>query len=242
MIVAAALLALNAAAAAAQTATPSPTPTPCPAVPSAVPDAFGYQLGLGDVQFSRARYSAAVLQYTCALELRPNDATALAKRGFAYAAIGESESALADYEAALAADELYVTAYIHRAALYTQLGNFGLALNDLTLALSLTPDNPIALNNRAVVHAIEGSYTLALEDLEAAMAIAPDLPILYITRAAVYSALAARDYQRVQAATGNAPLPAGRPTEVLSGIDEGLRTGDFGIWLALLSPDAEAGS
>lgn len=213
------------------------TPEPCPPFPAGVPQNYTYYVGQGDSQFARMNYNAAIVAYTCALSLQPNYAPALAHRGYAYAALGDSTLALADYEQALALDETFISAYVDRGALYTQLGNFGLAVNDLTLAITLDPNNVIALNNRAVVHAIEQNYDLALADLDAALQIDPENAQAYATRAAVYSALASRDYQQFVSVSNTNILPAGTPTDVLIAVDESIRTGDFSVWLSLLTAD-----
>lgn len=217
---------------------PETTPEPCPPFPAGVPENYTYYVGLGDSLFERMSYSAAIRAYTCGLELQPNDASIYADRGYAYAALGESTLALADYDQALALDELLIAAYVNRGALYTRLGNFGLAVNDLTLAITLAPDNVTALNNRAVIHAIEQNYDLALADLDAAIQVAPQNAEIYATRAAVYSALASRDYQQVVMITESNVLPAGTPSDVLVAVDDSIRTGDFSVWLSLLTPDA----
>lgn len=213
------------------------TPEPCPPFPAGVPQNFTYYVGLGDSHFARLDYNRAIDSYTCALALQPGYALALARRGYAYAALSDSTRALADYEAALALDETLIAAYVNRGALYTRLGNFGLAVNDLTLAISLDPNNVTALNNRAVVHAIEQNYDLALADLAAAIQLAPQSFEAYATRAAVYSALASRDYQQFVAVSGTNQLPAGTPTDVLIAVDESIRTGDFSVWLSLLTAE-----
>ena len=238
-------LSVSIAVGVAQEVTPAPTVTPsgevqCPTVPAGIPDDFTYYIGQGDSQFARVFYGAAAESYTCALNQRPDYAPAYVRRGYAYAALGDSERALADYEQAVTLDELYIPAYINRGALYTRLGIFGLAINDLTLALSLSPDNVAALNNRAVVHAIEGNYDLALADLNAAIQIDEQNPRTYATRAAVYSALAALDYQRYVEVTEQRTLPAGTPSDVLVSVDDSIRTGDFSIWLSLLTAASEA--
>lgn len=223
-----------------ETLTPAATTTPdtlvCPPIPENVSSPFTYYVGFGNAEFARARYRAAIDSYTCALQIQPDYAPAFASRGYAYTALGDSEQALADYDQSLLLDELYLPAYINRGALYTRLGNFGLAINDLTLAISLDPNNLIAFNNRAVVHAIEGNIDLALADLDAAIAIDVENPLAYATRAAVYSALAARDYRQFVETSQTDILPAGTPVDVLVAIDDSLETGDFSVWLSLLSP------
>lgn len=212
-----------------------PTEEPCPPFPAGVPQDYTYYVGQGDSLFARVNYSAAAHSYTCALDLKPDYAPAYARRGYAYAELGDSERALADYEQALSLDETYIPAYVNRGALYTRLGNFGLAINDLTLAISLDPSNVTALNNRAVVHAIEGNYDLALDDLNAAIQLDAQYAQPYATRAAIYSALAARDYQQFVTTSGTNRLPAGTPAEVIIAVDDSIRTGDFSVWLSLLT-------
>jgi tetratricopeptide (TPR) repeat protein len=97
-----------------------------------------------------------------------------------------------------------------------------------------------ALNNRAVIHAIEGNFDLALADLSQALEIDPENAAAYATRGAVYSALAAQSYQQfIEHGGGDeARLPAGTPTQVLSAVDDSLRTGNYAIWLALLGRGA----
>lgn len=230
------MLMTSAGATAAQQ--PETTPEPCPPFPAGVPENYTYYVGLGDALFERMSYPAAIRAYTCALALQPSDASIYADRGYAYAALGDSTLALADYDQALVLDELLIAAYVNRGALYTRLGNFGLAVNDLTLAITLAPENATALNNRAVVHAIEQHYDLALADLETALELAPQNADAYATRAAVYSVLASRDYQQVVTITESNVLPAGTPSDVLLAVDDSIRTGDFSIWLSLLTPDA----
>jgi tetratricopeptide (TPR) repeat protein len=196
-----------------------------------------YYIGLGDVAFARKNYNDAIIAYTCALQLEPDVATTYVARGYAYSELLNIDSALADFERAVELDETLIAAYVNRGAMYTTQGNFGLAINDFTLALALDPNNLEALNNRAVVHGIEGNYDLALADIEQALSIDENYSQSYATRAAIYSAMASQDYQRFVELEGQfARLPAGRPTEVLSDIDDSLKTGNFSIWLALLLP------
>ena len=208
----------------------------CPPVAEgAVP--LGFYVGGGDVAIARKDFTGAIFLYTCALEADPDFAPVYVSRAYAYSELLDIERAQADFDEAVRLDENNVSIYVNRGAFYATQGNFGLAINDLTLALALDSQNLIALNNRAVVHAIEGNYDLALEDIAAALAIDDTYPATYATQAAIYSGMAAASYQQFVAVSGANPrLPAGTPSEVLSRIDGSLRTGDFGVWLALLVP------
>ncbi|HEX2906296.1 MAG TPA: tetratricopeptide repeat protein, partial [Phototrophicaceae bacterium] len=202
-----------------------------------IPDAAStYYLGRAHVALGRSDFSRALLYYTCALETQPNDAPTYANRGFAYAALGDSDSALGDYTKALELDEALTSAYLNRGTLYTRLGNFGLALTDFDLAVGLNPNDPIAYNNRGVVHAAEGNFDLAIADFQQAIQLNPDYATPYAALGAVYSALAAQQYQKYVDISADQRLPAGTPGEVLTAVDDSLRTGNFAVWLPLLTP------
>jgi tetratricopeptide (TPR) repeat protein len=221
--------------AAAQDATPIPTSTPDPCPPPLAENAAAYYIGLGDARFVLNDFTRAIEIYTCAINQQPDYAPLYVSRGYAYAALLDDERAAADYEYALTLDEALTDAYVNRGILYIRQGNFGLALGDFDIAIALNPDDAVALHNRGVVHAAEKNYDLAIDDFEAALALDPNYTAPYASLAAVYSAMAAENYQRF-IDVGGKRLPAGTPTEVLMALDEALRTGDFGVWLSLLSP------
>ncbi|MBI5670501.1 MAG: tetratricopeptide repeat protein [Chloroflexi bacterium] len=209
------------------------TECPQPFIPDAAPE---YYIGQATVRFAGAEYGSAVQLYTCAINAQPDVAPTYASRGYAYAALGDSDSALSDYNKALELDETLIEAYINRGTLYTRLGNFGLALNDFDLAIGLNPDNPVAYSNRGVVHAAEGNFDLAIADFEQAIELDPDYATPYAALGAVYSALAAQQYQQYVRVSGSNRLPAGTPSEVLTAVDDSLRTKNFAVWLPLLTP------
>ena len=196
-----------------------------------------YYLGLAAVRFERKDFAGAIKAYACAIDLQPDFAPTYANRGYAYAALQDSEKALTDYNRALELDENLLAAYTNRGVLYTRLGNFGLAISDFDLVIALDPDNAVAYNNRGVVHAAEDNYDEAMADFQQAITLDPDYTTPYASLAAVYSALAAQNYQTfIKKAGANAPLPAGTPNEVMTAVDDSLRNGDFAVWLSLLSP------
>jgi tetratricopeptide (TPR) repeat protein len=229
-LIATGLLIVGAGRLLAQTEIKCDKPTIADATPS-------YYIGLGKVAFDASRFGDAVRLYTCGIDLQPNYAPAYVDRGYAYAALADSDSALADYKKALELDDKLVSAYNNRGALYTRLGNFGLAINDFTLVISLDPNNAVAYNNRGVVHAAEKNYDLAIADFQQAIKLDPNYTTPYASLGAVYSALAASNYQTFVKVGGNkAKLPAGTPTEVLQAIDDSLRDGNFAVWVSLLTP------
>ncbi|MBZ0288310.1 MAG: tetratricopeptide repeat protein [Anaerolineae bacterium] len=233
-VIAACLFIFSAGGLLAQSTETDPEECDEPAIQSADPT---YYIGLGDSRFARKDFAGAVMAYTCAIKLDSTYASTFAKRGYAYAALLDSEAALADYDHALELDETLVAAYNNRGTLYTRLGNFGLAINDFTLVIALDPENAIAFNNRGIVHAAEGNFDLAIADFQEAIRLDDTYSTPHASLAAVYSALAAESYQTfVKIAGRNARLPAGTPGEVLTAVDDSLRDGSFSVWLPLLTP------
>lgn len=199
-------------------------------------EAFAYYTGIADAFTARGQSSVALMVYTCAIDAQPDYAPAYARRGLAQTVLGNDDAALADFNRALELDETLLEGYLNRGIFYTRAGNYGLAIGDFTLVSSFDPTNTSALQNRAMVHAIEGNLDLAMSDLDQAITLNPDDPAPFAARAAVYSAYALQDYQRFLEASGNprAPLPAGTPGEVLSAVDDSLRSGNVAVWVTLL--------
>ncbi len=196
-----------------------------------------YFVGQGDAYFTQGNYTLAITAYTCALDQDPEYAPAYVNRGFAHAIQRNYPQALEDYNRALEIDESLVGAYNNRGLLYTYQGNFGLAITDFTLAIALNPDSAVAYNNRAVVHAIEGNHDLAIADLEQAIALDPEYAAPHASLGAVYSAMAVESYQNYRDMAGQtARLPAGDADIVLNMIDDSRETGNFSVWLPLLTP------
>lgn len=196
-----------------------------------------YYVGLGDAYFALGNYTRAIVIYTCAIDLDPDYALAYVNRGFAHAVQHNDPPAMADYNRALELNEGLVEAYNNRGLLYTNQGNFGLAIADFTVALALAPDYAIAYNNRGVVHAIEGNHDLALVDFQEAVALDPEYAAPHASLGALYSALAAQSYRDYFGIVGEGRIPpAGDPDTVLNALSETLITGNFSVWLPLLTP------
>lgn len=232
LVIVGVLSALSAAGVMAQTEQPDPCEQIAPAGVSAT-----FYVGQGDAFFKVGNYTLAIVAYTCAVAQDSTYAPAYANRGFAYSAQGNEDQALADYNQALELDELLVSAYNNRGILYMNQGNFGLAINDFTLAVSLDPAYATAFHNRALVHAAEGNYDLAITDLEQAIQLNPDFAAPYATLGVVYSAMAVKSYEQyMQRAGEGVRLPAGDADIVINSLTESRETGDFSVWLTLLTP------
>ena len=82
-------------------------------------------------------YQGAIADYTQAIKLDPQDATAYNNRGLAYYNLGDNKGAIADYTQAIAIDENYAHAYYNRGLASSSLGDNQGAIKDYEKAAEL---------------------------------------------------------------------------------------------------------
>jgi tetratricopeptide (TPR) repeat protein len=83
------------------------------------------------------RYEEALADLDHALELDPDNASALVNRGTTYAQMKRYDEALADLDRAVEIDPDYVTGFLSRGRVHRQIEEYELALADLERAISL---------------------------------------------------------------------------------------------------------
>lgn len=91
---------------------------------------------------NRCEWKQAIECYDKALVESPKNATYLARRGFAYACLGNSNQALADFTSAIESDKNCPDAYSRRSRLYSWLGLNSLSKPDAEKALELIGEPP----------------------------------------------------------------------------------------------------
>ncbi|KIY99524.1 protein phosphatase 5 [Monoraphidium neglectum] len=92
--------------------------------------------------FKDKHYAAAVVGYTQAIELRPQNAIYWANRAAAHIRLEEYGSAIADAGQAIEVDPDYIKAYYRRGDANFALGKFKDALKDLRTAAKRAPRDP----------------------------------------------------------------------------------------------------
>lgn len=107
------------------------------------------QYDLGVRYLSEGNYEEAVIAFTAAIEIEPNQARAYVGRGDAYIKSGETEENLSlaqmDYEQAIELDETSADAYLGLADVYIRQGDYDKALKVLKEALAkIDSDQSIA--------------------------------------------------------------------------------------------------
>jgi Flp pilus assembly protein TadD len=114
------------------------------------------------------QYEQAIVEYTAAIELKPDYAEAYNNRGFAYYLKGNFERAIADYSRAIELRPNYPKAYNSRGVAYMQ-GGYGIAKSvpDFDRAIELKPDFRYAYINRANARLLSHPW-LALQDFHRA--------------------------------------------------------------------------
>lgn len=119
----------------------------------------------GSGRYDAADYAGAVDDYTCGLQLDPDNAGLFNMRGNAYGELGDTDKALADYNQAveLERDEPYVPLY-NRGTLYLKLRQYDKAESDFNTALTYNPDYSPVYVNRGNIYYEQGDYARAIED------------------------------------------------------------------------------
>jgi len=120
--------------------------------------------------------SKAILEYTKAIELEPNNAKAYAGRGDIYAAeiiiynpskkkdISLLDLAVADYTKAIELDPNLAVAHAGRAYIYDYKKQYNLAIADFTKAIEIDPNLAAAYAGRANSYISINQYDLAIAD------------------------------------------------------------------------------
>lgn len=125
-------------------------------------------------------YSAAVNDYTLALDIVPRYEYALVNRGSAYFAMNDFGNAMADYNAAAFINPRDPNAFGLRADLEDRQGNQRAALADYQKAVSLAPGNPMGWRGTCLMRAeLNIELDQALSDCNRAIQMNPNNALFY---------------------------------------------------------------
>lgn len=129
-------------------------------------------------------YEAAILDYTCALAMNPNNLQALFGRGYSYYDLEDYDNSLADYNQYLELDPQEGPAWSNRGNIYYVRGEYDLAKADYLKALELRGDEKyITYNNLAAVFYETGDYETALNYYNEALELNPNYADARLNRA-----------------------------------------------------------
>jgi tetratricopeptide (TPR) repeat protein len=129
----------------------------------------------GDAYCDKDYYDRAIIDYTHAIRLDPNFATAYNKRGRTYRYIRDQEDkAIADFTQAIWLDPNASRAYSRRGDIYYYIKkDYDKAIADYSQAIRLDPNASWAYSGRGCAYADKGDYALARADFEKALSLFP---------------------------------------------------------------------
>ena len=180
----------------------------------APPQTVGNFLDRGILFAMRGEYEMAIADFTEAIKLAPNLATAYMLRGRALKAStsdifeikenfsgievfstggrisGEQkrilELALADYTQALRLDPHNAVIYKERGDVYDNLGEFDKAIADFNQALKLNPNYAVVYRDLGTVYSNKGDYDRAISECTQAIRLEPNVGTYYVSRGNAY--------------------------------------------------------
>ncbi len=106
-------------------------------------------------------YDEAINEYTKAIEISPNSATAYSWRGFCYYNKTQYDFAIDDFTSAINLKDTSLDQdYNLRGLSYSAKGDYYSAISDFTKAIEINP-NPLIYNNRGLAYNGQKNYDLA---------------------------------------------------------------------------------
>ena len=169
-------------------ATPASTPTP-PPTPLATPETMGEALAAsnrGDSDMAKDEYDQAIIDYTEAIRLNPNDANAFCGRGLAYYDKKQYDQAIDDYSEAIGLKPDFAVAYYDRGLAYDDNKAYDKAISDYTEAIRLKPDDADSYCARGWAFHGQREYDKAISDYNDAIRLNPNFALAYNDRGLAY--------------------------------------------------------
>lgn len=121
------------------------------------------------VYMEMRNYNKALLDYTSAIQLVPDNSNLYEYRGSAFQIQGQVDKAIDDFSKAIElAKENFAPLYSFRSHLYTESGNWDMAIDDLNKAIELVSDSFVYYFSRAKLFYRIAKTEKALNDLEMA--------------------------------------------------------------------------
>ncbi|MDR2658786.1 MAG: tetratricopeptide repeat protein [Spirochaetaceae bacterium] len=142
----------------------------------------------------KSEYDKVIADFTQAIKLVPDDATAYAERGDAYMNKGDYDRAIADYTHAIKLDPNDVNAYNGRGLAYRSKGDYNRAIADYNRAIKLNPNDAVAYSNRGGAYYSKDDNDSAIADYTHAIKLDPNGAVTYNNRGLAYRSKG--DYNR----------------------------------------------
>ena len=138
-------------------------------------------------------YKGAIVNYTEAIQLKPNDASIYYNRGRAKAKLGQHDAAIADYDTAIRLKPDYVFAYNNRGLAKEELGQHDAAIADYDITIQLKPNDASIYYNRGLAKAKLGQHDAAITDYDTVIRLKSDYVFGYNARGLAKEGLGQHD-------------------------------------------------
>ena len=136
----------------------------------------------GNMKSTLGDYVGAITDYTTAIRIKPDHATAYCGRGIAKHELEQHLAAIADYSTAIRINPDHADAYNNRGNARCDLGQYRTAIADYSTVIRLKPDDATAYNNRGLAKAVLGQHLAAIADYSTVIRLKPDYAMAYNNR------------------------------------------------------------
>lgn len=134
-------------------------------------------------------FNQAVIEFSKAMEIDPENESAYNNRGYAYIGLGRYNEAVKDLSRAIELEPREARAYTNRGYAYSLMGRYKEAIADLNKAIELNPNRANTYNNRGYAYNALGIFNQSIEDLSKAIELNPRLANAFNNRASAYDSL-----------------------------------------------------
>ena len=128
----------------------------------------------GNKKFDLGDYAGAIADYTRAIHLKPDFASAYYNRGIAKKELRQYIAAIADYTETIRLKPDHASAYYNRGIAKRKLEQYDAAIADYTEAIRLRPDHASAYYNRGIANSKLGKYFAEIADYDMTIRLKPN--------------------------------------------------------------------
>ncbi len=145
-------------------------------------ESFGYR---GDLKIDQGDWPGAIADLDQAVELQPDNAYFVFRRGLAKEFQEDIPGAMSDYSTAIRLNPTEAGAYALRGGLHNFNEDYAAAVDDFSAAIRLEPQYAGNYSSRALAHEFSENYAAALADYDEAIRLDPTLAEAFYGRGSV---------------------------------------------------------
>lgn len=143
---------------------------------------YSLHYGLGTVNHTKGNYTAAIKDFTKALEFEPKSAEAYMGRGRSYLATQQWDKAIADNTKVIRYDAGNSKAFNNLGVAHLRKKEYAKAENAFSGAIKRALKDPVVRRNRGIVYRLMGDYIRSIDDFTDAIRLEPESAGTYFNR------------------------------------------------------------